>query len=98
MPAKDAPGRAGVALAFMSDDAVGQHALRLDHANAAAHLARSRRDVIAQFVSFADHGDVHRQIFQRIVARIGHQIVDGIRPVRAGTAAIGPSLTSRNIQ
>ena len=73
----------------MRYNAIRQDALAFDNADAAAIFACAGRHVLAQFVSFADHGDMHRQIFQWIVARIGHEIVDAVGAVRIRTTAVG---------
>ena len=86
--AENAPRHVMVPFVLVGNEGVGQHALRLDDAEAAAETPRAGQHIVAQLVTIADHRQVHRQIFNRIIAGIGHQAVDAVRTVRARTAAI----------
>ena len=80
--AENAPGHVVVAFVLVRDEAVAQHALRLDHAEAAARAPGARLGIVAQLVAVADHRQVHGQVFQRVVAGVGHQVVDAVGTVR----------------
>ena len=61
---------------FMRDEAVGEHALFLDHTDPAPEATGSRHDVVTQLVAVADHGQMDGQILERVVSGVGHQVVD----------------------
>ena len=78
-----------MALALVGDEAGRQHALRLHDADTAPEPAGARRNVVPQFVAVADHWKMHGQVFQRIVPRVGHEVVDAVGAVGPGPPAIG---------
>ena len=78
MTAKGTPRNIDMTIALMRNEAVGQHALRLNHADAATVFAGSRMHVVAQLVAVADHRQVHAEILDRVIAGVGHQIVDAV--------------------
>ena len=73
----------------MGDEPVGQDALLLHHPDPAPEPARPRHHVVAQLVAVADHRQMHREVLERIVAGVGHQIVDAVGAVRGGAPAVG---------
>ena len=48
------------------------------------NLLSGRHHVVAQLVAVADHRQVDRQILQRVVAGVGHHIIDAAGAERAG--------------
>ena len=72
---------------FVRDEARRQEALRLHDALSAAEPAGARHHVVAQLVAVADQRQMHAEIFERVVARVAHQLLDRVGAVRLGTAA-----------
>ena len=89
MTAENAPGHVLVTLVLVGDEAICQHALFLDASDAATVPACAGHDVVTQLVAIADHGQMDGQVLERVVARVGHQVVDAVGTVGARPPAIG---------
>ena len=73
----------------MGYEAWRQKALGFDDALPATELSGTGENIRTAFIAVADQGNVHAQIFERIVAGIAHQFFNGVGPIGLRPAAHG---------
>ena len=93
-PPKIAARRIVLAVALARVGAVDQEPVAPDDAHAASP-ATGGRGLRSQLVLVAAHREAQVELLDRVVAGVGHQVVDRVHRVLAVPAPYAPSLTSR---